>query len=161
MQRSTARGAAVALLGLLACSEGMAADPVTPAASAVSSVERVAPSAAVLQPLPLRRDNADNGFPVAGTVFMLVLIAVMLASWWLRQRQGVPLLERLRPRGSTTPAVGDTDMLRVGVSVRLDLHTRLHEVEWRGRRMLVAVSGQMPPVVLDRLGDTPSTGATS
>lgn len=158
MQRSTAPSAAAALLGLFAFAEVRAADLVTPAASAVPLVEGTSTSALVAQPLPLRRDNADNGFPVAGTVFMLALVTVMLATWWLRQRQGMPLLQKLRSPGATTSAGDDTDGLRVGASVRLDLHTRLHEVEWRGRRLLVAVSGQMPPVVLDRLGDTPAAG---
>jgi len=94
-------------------------------------------------PLQFRRDDvADPGFPIAGTVLMLALIAVGAGAWWVRHRRGGAWLQRL-----VTPAPTE---VRVVSSVRLDVNTRLHVIEWQRRQLLVAVQGTAAPVVLDR-----------
>jgi len=102
----------------------------TPAASQASA------------PLPFRRDDvSDPGFPVAGAVLLLALIGVAAGVWWLRHRRSGAWLQRL-----VAPAAVE---VRVVSSVRLDVNTRLHVVEWKRRQLLVAVQGTGAPVVLD------------
>lgn len=100
---------------------------------------------AASSPLPLRRDADAPAFPMAGVVFLLILVLASVATWWHRRRQGglsVPAsAKRAMPAGT----------LRVTATVRLDVHTRLHAVEWEGRRLLLAVGGSATPVVIDRI----------
>lgn len=100
-------------------------------------------------PLPLRRDTDDTGFPLAGAALLLVLSAATALAWWRRHRQaGAPFPPLGAPAGA----------LRVTASARLDVHTRLHVVEWHGRQLLLAVHGAAAPVVLDRIGPAPAEG---
>ncbi len=100
-------------------------------------------------PLPFRRDSDDTGFPVAGAVLLLVLAAATALAWWQRHRRaGAPFPPLGAPAGA----------LRVTASARLDVHTRLHVVEWQGRQLLLAVHGATAPVVLDRIGPAPGEG---
>lgn len=113
---------------------------------------RAAAEAATTQasaPLPLRRDTDDTGFPVAGAVLLLVLAAVTVLTWWRRHH---------RAGGPFPPLGAPADALRVTASTRLDVHTRLHVVEWQGRQLLLAVNGAAAPVVLDRIGPAPAEG---
>jgi hypothetical protein len=109
-----------------------------------------AASAATAQPapLPFRHEAAEPGFPVAGAVLLAVLAAATVGAWWWRHRRGGIALPGLA--GSAAAP------LRVTSSVRLDLHTRLHVVEWQGRQLLLAVSGTGTATVVDRI-DPPST----
>lgn len=119
-------------------------------ASAVEA--RAAAEAATTQPsapLPFRRDTNDTGFPVAGAVLLLVLAAATALAWWWRHRRaGAPLPRLGAPAGA----------LRVTASARLDVHTRLHVVEWQGRQLLLAVNGATAPVVLQVIGPAPAEG---
>ncbi|KQV92864.1 flagellar biosynthetic protein FliO [Rhizobacter sp. Root1221] len=109
-------------------------------AGAAEGVVPVVPQAS--SPLPFRTEATDPGFPVAGAVLLLVLVAVAAGAWWFRHRRSGPWLQRL-----VTPAPAE---VRVVSSVRLDVNTRLHVVEWKRRQLLVAVQGAGAPVVLDR-----------
>lgn len=113
-------------------------------AQTVRTVAEAMPGAAS-SPLPLRRDADAPAFPMAGAVFLLILVLASVAAWWHRRRQGGLSLPGLA--GRAIP-VGT---LRVTATVRLDVHTRLHAVEWEGRRLLLAVGGSATPVVIDRI----------
>ncbi|OWQ46377.1 hypothetical protein CDL60_12895 [Roseateles noduli] len=165
MRRLSVRlaGVALASAGLILPSIATAADSstattaaTTAATAASAAMEAAAASAAasaprLLQPLPLRRDADEPGFPVAGAVFLLLLVLASVAAWWHRRRQGGLTLPGLSARLTSTP----TSDLRVTAGLRLDVHTRLHVVEWEGRKLLLAVGGTAAPVVIDRIDPAP------
>ncbi|SEK92848.1 Flagellar biosynthesis protein, FliO [Roseateles sp. YR242] len=126
---------------------------------AYAAVE-AAPGAAS-SPLPFRRDTSENGFPVAGAIFLLVLILATLAAWWHRHRQGGGLVGACLFRVASGATARQQDGLRVTSSVRLDVNTRLHVVEWNDRQLLLAVSGNAAPVVIDRNAQVARDGAAA
>lgn len=115
-------------------------------------VHAQATSASTTQPapLPFRQDSQDPGFPTAGAVLLVLLIVAAALAWWLRHRRGGMALPRL--------AVQSSAQLHVSASVRLDLRTRLHVVEWQGRQLLLAVGDTGTPTVVDRIDAPAPTG---
>lgn len=121
------------------------------AASAVS---------AELQP-PRFRTDEDVGFPPLGLALLAVLFAVAI---------GLVIFDKRRRNGRMTPpaglaryfaalrlsGTGAAGSVQVLSSTRLDASTRLHVIDWEGRRLLVATQGGHPPVVLDRQGEAPA-----
>lgn len=127
----------------------------TVAPSASGSTEPASSSAVPLE-LPFRRDAEDLGFPVGGA---LLLIGLMVMALWLVWQGKRRAASSQGGRGwiSLFGAVPShsAQEVRVVASTRLDVSTRIHVVEWRGRQLLVAVNGSAPPVVLDRF-DAPA-----
>lgn len=152
MRRPSVRLAAVVL-----ASAGLIFPLIATAANAAMTAASAAASAPVLlQPLPLRRDADEPGFPVAGAVFLL-LVLTSAAAWWHRRRQGGLALPGLPGMSARSIAICDP---RATASLRLDVHTRLHVVEWEGRKLLLAVGGAAAPVVIDRIDPAPQPETT-
>lgn len=118
------------------------------AASAPSSTASVAP-------LAFKPASEEIGFPWGGALLLLLLIIVAVAAKW-RGASGRSWLARWLPpsgaAGVRSPAAGE---LEVQATTRLNQQVQLHVVRWSGRRILVATSPNMPPVVLDREPGTP------
>ena len=153
MRRPSVRLAAVVL-----ASAGLIFPLIATAANAAMTAASAAASAPVLlQPLPLRRDADEPGFPVAGAVFLLLLVLTSAAAWWHRRRQGGLALPGLPGMSARSIAICDP---RATASLRLDVHTRLHVVEWEGRKLLLAVGGAAAPVVIDRIDPAPQPETT-
>ena len=120
---------------------------VAPTASA-SAAWSLAPSSA---PLQFRRD-ADDAFPVAGAVLLVVLLAIAAWAWWVgRARGGVqaPMPSSLREwLGQKVSARRE---LRVVETLHAGGAARLMVVEWQGGRVLVGLNGTGAPVALDTM----------
>jgi hypothetical protein len=109
--------------------------------------------------LPFRHDTDEPSFPVAGIVFLIVLLVLAVWLRWGGQRRGGWGLRPGAPWRWTSArgeASSDVDKIDIVASARLDMNTRLHAVQWRGRHLLVAISGSSPPTVLDREGSPPN-----
>lgn len=109
-----------------------------------------AASTAVLSWHPAASDNAP-WFPTGGVVLLLVLLAVAAAAWWFGPRGfSARRSGRLGPvRGRL--AIGPSDEgLEVVSARRLDAQHRIYVVRWSGGEVLLGVSAQTAPVVLDR-----------
>lgn len=168
MRRLSVRlaGVALASAGLIipliatAAGSSTATNATTAATTANAAIETTAASATasaprLLQPLPLRRDADEPGFPVAGAVFLLLLVLASVAAWWHRRRQGGLALPGMSGLPGISARSASTADLRVTAGLRLDVHTRLHVVEWEGRKLLLAVGGTAAPVVIDRIDPAP------
>lgn len=111
-------------------------------------------------PLPFRRADDEPAFPLGGAVFLLALLAIAAWTWWTARRRGfAPLRPAVLGRWRPAPGAARAgDAIRVVDSARVDGDVRLHVVEWRQRRYLIAFSATGAPVVVDR-DDAPGSKA--
>ncbi len=111
-----------------------------------------AASSPVAPPLTFRHDETGPVFPVGGAVLLLALLGVAAWTWWAtrRRRSGAAGRFGLATWALASGPAGGNGSIRVVESARLDGVTRLHVVEWRQRRYLLATSGTSAPQVLDR-----------
>jgi hypothetical protein len=102
-------------------------------------------------PLPFKADAADVGFPWGGALLLLLLIVVAVAVKWRSASMRPAWVARWLPtsRVGGLAATLPTD-LGVEATTRLNPQVQLHVVRWSGRRILLATSPNMAPVVLDR-----------
>lgn len=130
-----------------------------PAASSASQavVSSVAAPAPASGPLWGGMAAPDPGFPVAGLLLMLALLAVAAWAWWHGSRQrGLDLRSFWRLAGAgpglatRSGARPGADMPRVLWATRLDATTRLSVVRWNGHDLLLASTASAAPVVLER-----------
>lgn len=102
-------------------------------------------------------------FPFGGLLLLLALLAIACWAWWAGARRspgsalrGWPWRMHLGGAGARVP-----DEPVVAAATRLDASTRLYVVRWHDRELLLGLSGNAPPVVLDRqtiLGAQPGGG---
>lgn len=123
------------------------------AASAASAV--MSPTTGVA-PLAFKPASEEIGFPWAGALLLLLLIVVAAAAKW-RGAAGRPgWLARWAPvsaaAGGRPSAAGG---IEVEATTRLNPQVQLHVVRWSGRRILLATTANMAPVVLDRHDEAP------
>jgi len=127
-----------------------------PSTVASSAVDAASVASELQQPLPFKREPADQGFPVAGAVLLIALMAIALGLVWFEKRrnrrngQGTRWGALFGPQAKT-----DSNPVRVISSTRLDATTRVYALAWHDRQLLVAVHGNSAPVVLDRI-DAPA-----
>jgi len=124
-----------------------------------SATPSVAASGAVtFEALPLRRD-ADPGFPLAGAVMLIALLAgAGFAWWWARNRRGSNAPVTLARLLGTAQA-GTTPDLVVLRSTTLQPGVRLHDVQWAGRRILVAVAAGATVSTIGSMAPAPAQDA--
>lgn len=120
-------------------------------------------AAASAAPLVFRGDAAEVGFPWAGAMLLVLLVAVALVVRWRAGRGVAAMPAWLRPwlKTRTGTAVPPTD-LELEASLRVDPQTQLHAVRWGGRRLLIATSTHGSAVLMDSVAApaaTPSSGA--
>lgn len=105
-------------------------------------------------PLNFKPASEEIGFPWGGALLLLLLIAIAVAAKWRAANGGPGWLARWLPTSGASgagsvrsPSGGE---LEVEATTRLNPQVQLHVVRWSGRRILLATSQNMPPVVLDR-----------
>lgn len=122
-----------------------------------SAASSVAASTVASRPLWGGMAAPDPGFPTAGLLLMLALLAVAGWAWWHGSRQrGLDLRSFWRLAGADPAgparlgARPGAELPRVLWATRLDPTTRLAVVRWNGHELLVASTAGAAPVVLER-----------
>jgi hypothetical protein len=125
-------------------------------------------SSALSAALPFKRDAADSMPPSLWWLLAVLLIGLALSLAY-RHRRRFTRPSRTTPldwRRWLAPPPSGSD-LRTLSSVQLDLRTTLHDIEWHGKRMLIASHEHGVTVLAERAGSrdgafpaTDSTGRT-
>lgn len=147
-RRAAQRGArAIVRCGVFVLSAAplsLLAGEVLPAAAAASSA---------FSGLPLKADDASTGYPIAGLVFLALLLAVAAwARWYSRQEHNgrTRRWQSLLSRRSTRVDADGTKAIVIESATVLDATTKLYAVAWRGGHLLVAKTAGQGVAVLER-----------
>jgi hypothetical protein len=153
-RRAVQRGArAIARCGVFVLSAAplsLLAGEALPAAAAASSA---------FSSLPLKGDDASTGYPIAGLVFLALLLAVAVWARWHSRQAHNGRTSRWQSFLSRRPTGVDPDGTKAIViesATVLDATTKLYAVAWRGRHLLVAKTAGHGVAVLER---EPADGA--
>ncbi len=139
--RATARGCALAL----------SAAPLSLLAAEIASAAAAASSA--FNGLPLKADEASGGYPMAGLVFLALLLGVAIWARWHSRLAGTGRMSRwqsLLSRRSNPVAEAGTKPIVIEAATSLDATTKLYAVAWRGHHLLVAKTAGQGVAVLER-----------
>lgn len=107
-------------------------------------------------------------FPASGMLLLLALVVAAALAWWFgprgpRARPGRPGVPRFGWAALRVPAgiAAAAEGIDVVCASRLDAQHRLYVVRWAGGELLLGVSAQAAPVVLDRRTPAPPAGEPS
>jgi hypothetical protein len=144
VQRGVRAIARCCALALSTAPLSLLAGEVPPAAAAASSA---------FSGLPLKADDASTGYPIAGLVFLGLLLAVAVwARWHGRQAHNgrMSRWQSLLSRRSNRVDQDGTKAIVIECATVLDATTKLYAVTWRGRHLLVAKTVGHGATVLER-----------
>jgi hypothetical protein len=117
----------------------------------------IASAAAAASPafngLPLKADDASTGYPIAGLVFLALLLGVAVWARWhsrLVRTGRTSRWQGLLSRRSTHASEDDSKTIVIESTTTLDATTKLYAVAWRGRHLLVAKTAGHGVAVLER-----------
>jgi hypothetical protein len=133
------------------CAFVLSTAPLSLLAGEIASAAAAASSA--FNGLPLKADDASTGYPIAGLVFLALLLGVAVWARWhsrLTRIGSAPRWQGLLSRRSIRGTEDDSKAVVVESAAALDATTKLYVVAWRGHRLLVAKTAGHGVAVLER-----------
>jgi hypothetical protein len=133
------------------CALALSTAPLSLLAGETASAAAAASSA--FNGLPLKADDASTGYPIAGLVFLALLLGVAVWARWHSRLTGIGHTSRwqgLLSRRSIRGAEDNSKTVVVESATALDATTKLYAVAWRGHHLLVAKTAGHGIAVLER-----------